>query len=141
MRNVTRVTRIWGRKSKRVLKELDPRLQTLMTRVRDEVADISLISGHRDCDEQNTLFEVGASTLRWPDSKHNKRPALAVDFQPAPYPVNEKLWGALGYAAGRAFGIAAEMGIKIRWGGDWDGDGDVTDQKFDDLFHIELVDV
>jgi hypothetical protein len=51
-----------------------------------------------------------------------------------------KLWGALGYIAGRAFAIAAEEGFRIRWGGDWNGDGDLTNQKFDDLFHLELVD-
>ena len=132
--------RVWGHKSLRVYNEIDPLLQELLTRVKDEVADVSLISGHRDCLEQNSLFEASASTLRWPDSKHNKLPSKAVDFQPYPYPEGCKLWGSLGYIAGRAYEIAADMSIKIRWGGDWDGDGDVTDQKFDDLFHIELVD-
>ena len=90
--------------------------------------------------EQNSLFEAGASTLRWPDSKHNSIPSKAVDLQPYPYPDYEpKLWGALGYIAGRAYAIAAEEGFSIRWGGDWDGDGDTTDQKFDDLFHLELI--
>jgi hypothetical protein len=51
----------------------------------------------------------------------------------------KKLWGALGHIAGRAFAIAHEEGFSIRWGGDWDGDGDLTNQKFDDLFHIELI--
>lgn len=133
--------RKWSRKSKIVLDRLDPRLQVLVTRIRDEVVDISLISGYRGPDEQNELFEIGASTLRWPDSKHNKLPSIAVDLQPYPYPEYEpKLWGSLGYIAGRAFAIAAEEGFRIRWGGDWDGDGDLTDQKFDDLFHLELID-
>jgi len=130
----------WGRKSKRVYDTLDPRLQILVTRIRDEVCDVSLTSGYRDFMEQNALFEASASTLRWPDSKHNKNPSIAVDLQPYPYPTYEpKLWGALGYIAGRAYAIAAEEGFQIRWGGDWDGDGDLTDQKFDDLFHLELM--
>jgi hypothetical protein len=37
-----------------------------------------------------------------------------------------------------AHAIAQEEGFHIRWGGDWDGDGDLTDQQFDDLFHIEV---
>lgn len=37
-------------------------------------------------------------------------------------------------------GIAQHMGIPIRWGGDWDGDNQMSDQKFDDLPHFELVD-
>lgn len=33
---------------------------------------------------------------------------------------------------------ALEIGINLRWGGDWDGDGDRTDQTFNDLCHWEL---
>lgn len=131
--------RIWGPRSKRVYDTLDPLLQLLVTRLRDEVCDISLVSGHRDREEQNTAFENGASELRWPDSKHNRKPSIAVDIQPYPYPQEEpRLWGALGYIAGRAHEIAQQEGLRIRWGGDWDMDGDLTDQKFDDLFHLEI---
>jgi peptidoglycan L-alanyl-D-glutamate endopeptidase CwlK len=140
MNSLTRVKRTWGHRSAHVYRHLCPELQILVTRLRDEVMDISLLSGHRDAEEQNALFEVGASTLRWPDSKHNKLPSVAVDIQPHPCPEYEpKLWGALGYLAGRAYAIAKEEGFHIRWGGDWDGDGDVTDQNFDDLFHIEVT--
>jgi hypothetical protein len=37
-------------------------------------------------------------------------------------------------------GIAHEMGVKIRWGGDWDSDGEIKDNSFDDLVHVELID-
>jgi len=30
------------------------------------------------------------------------------------------------------------MGLKIRWGGDWDMDTQTKDNKFDDLVHFEL---
>lgn len=130
----------WSNKSKKVYDQLDERLQRLVTRIRDEVTDISLTYGHRDREEQNTMYENGVSMLRYPHSKHNRKPSLAVDLQPYPYPTYEpKLWGALGYIAGRAHQIAAEEGFRIRWGGDWDGDGDLTDQTFDDLFHIEVL--
>jgi len=36
-------------------------------------------------------------------------------------------------------GVASQMGIKIRWGGDWDSDGSVCDNKFNDLVHFELA--
>lgn len=134
------MSRSWSGNSKKVYDELDPRLQVIVTRIRDEVADISLISGHRDEQEQNSYHDAGVTKVRWPDSKHNSSPSLAVDLQPYPYPQYEpKLWGALGYIAGRAHSIAAEEGHKIRWGGNWDGDGDITNQTFDDLFHIELM--
>ena len=132
--------RKWGDRSLRVYRTLDPCLQRIMDRVLQEVADVSLVSGHRTPDEQNELFDRGATKVRWPDSKHNAIPSRAVDFQPYPYPANEpKLWGALGYIAGRAMAIAKEEGVTLRWGGDWNGDGDTTDQKFDDLFHLEIV--
>jgi hypothetical protein len=51
-----------------------------------------------------------------------------------------KLWASLAYVAGRIIQMAAEDGVLIRWGGDWDSDGDLTDQTFDDLFHLEVVD-
>ena len=133
--------RTWGKQSSKVYQTLDLRLQVLVTRLRDEVVDISLISGHRDREVQNAHFENGVSTVRWPDSKHNRKPSMAVDIQPYPYPDQEpRLWGALGYLAGRAFEIAQQEGFRIRWGGDWDMDGDLTDQDFDDLFHLEIYD-
>lgn len=36
-------------------------------------------------------------------------------------------------------GIASQMGIKIRCGADWDGDNNMSDQKFDDWAHFELA--
>ena len=30
------------------------------------------------------------------------------------------------------------MGLKIRWGGDWDMDTQVKDNNFDDLPHFEI---
>jgi len=133
--------RSWGNKSHKVYHTLDPRLQAWCNRMLHEVTDISLLYGYRDRELQQTMFEAGNSKLRYPDSKHNHKPSLAVDLQPYPRPLHDnKLWGALGYLAGRGEKIAAELGITLRWGGDWDRDGDLTDQDFDDLFHWELVD-
>jgi hypothetical protein len=130
--------RTWSPKSQKVYDTLDPRLQKLVTRIRDEVCDITLVTGHRTKEEQNALYPR-YTKLKWPDGKHNKLPSVAVDLQPYPYPDYEpKLWGALGYIAGHAFRIAQEEGFSIRWGGDWDRDGDLTDQNFDDLFHLEV---
>lgn len=134
------IKRSWGTKSHRVYNTLDPRLQQWCDSMLHTVADISLIYGYRDRETQNTMFENGYSKLRFPDSKHNRKPSLAVDLQPYPRPLHDnKLWGALGYLAGRGQIIAHEQGIILRWGGDWDTDGDLTDQDFDDLFHWELV--
>lgn len=133
--------RSWSARSKEVYEELDERLQLLVTRLRDEVMDITLLDGARTKAEQDHYNSIGTSTVKWPNSKHNTYPSIAVDLQPYPYPDYEpKLWGALGYLAGRAHAIATEEGFRIRWGGDWNGNGDLTDQTFDDLFHIEVLD-
>ena len=110
-----------------------------MTAVRDEVSDISILEGHRGRFRQNKAFAEGNSKVQWPNGKHNRKPSQAVDFQPYPVPERkEKLWAALAYIAGRAIEIGKRRGLTVRWGGDWDGDGDLTDQNFDDLYHLEV---
>lgn len=131
--------RAWGNSSKAQYDTLHPDLQWLLDTVLEEVADISILKGHRDEAEQNAAYDSGHSKLRWPNGNHNKMPSVAVDIQPYPLPERrEKLWAALAYIAGRAIEIGKRRGLNIRWGGDWDQDGDLTDQNFDDLYHLEL---
>lgn len=135
--------RKWGQRSLDVYDTLDPRLQEVMDYVLDEVADVSLICGHRNQHDQNELYYARPqrTQVQWPNSKHNMLPSLAVDFQPYPYPARqEKLWASLAYVAGRAIAYAESIGVTLRWGGDWDRDGELTDQNFDDLFHLEIMD-
>lgn len=132
--------RKWGHTSLKVKATLDPRLKKIMDRILNDVADVTLISGHRSKQEQNELFAAGKSQLEYPQSKHNDWPSLAVDFQPYPYPRFEnKLWAALAYIAAHAIQFAKEDGVALRWGGDWNRNGDLTDQNFDDLFHLEII--
>jgi peptidoglycan L-alanyl-D-glutamate endopeptidase CwlK len=43
------------------------------------------------------------------------------------------------YLAGVIQCAAAELGYDLRWGGNWDGDGEIIkDQKFNDLPHFEI---
>jgi len=35
-------------------------------------------------------------------------------------------------------GIGKQLNVNIRWGGDWDSDGEVADNSFDDLVHVEI---
>ena len=132
--------RKWGERSLQVRATLDTRLKHIVDELLSKVTDVSLVSGHRGEEEQNELFHQKKSKLEFPQSKHNNYPSLAVDLQPYPYPGSRyKLWGALGYIAAHAIVIGRLHGVTIRWGGDWDRDGDMTDQRFDDLFHLEIV--
>lgn len=48
--------------------------------------DFSVLEGYRGEKEQNKAFDKGTSGVRYPNSAHNKTPALAVDI--APYPID-----------------------------------------------------
>ena len=99
--------------------------------------DCTILQGHRGEEEQNAAFDGGNSKLRWPNGKHNRRPSIAVDV--APYPIDWKDAGRFCFFAGYVKRVADELGMAIRWGGDWDGDTRTTDQTFDDLVHFELL--
>jgi hypothetical protein len=81
------------------------------------VRDIAVLCGHRGRAEQEQAFAAGASKLRWPNSKHNRTPALAVDL--APYPIDWQNEPAFDVLLGYALGVAARLGIKLRVIG-WD---------------------
>jgi len=128
----------FSEKSKRRLNTCHKDLQTLFTEV-VKTYDCTVIEGHRDEATQDRYFQQGQSKLQWPNSKHNSSPSVAADV--APYvggkiSFDDRQCAAFG---GYVKGVAQQMGITIRWGGDWDGDNDINDQSFNDLVHFELV--
>ena len=126
----------FGPRSIENLSECHPSLQRLFKEVIKHY-DCAVICGHRGKEEQDRAFFEGKSKLTFPMSKHNKVPSLAVDV--VPYPVDWRDRDRFYYFAGLVKGIASSMGIKIRWGGDWDSDNNFKDQSFHDLPHFELV--
>ena len=122
--------------SQKNLDQAHPDLQRLFTRVL-ELFDCSVICGYRGKDEQDAAYHSGASQKQFPDSKHNQIPSLAVDV--VPFPISWRDTDRMHFFAGVVLGVAAEMKIKIRWGGDWNGNTILTDQKLHDLPHFELV--
>ena len=131
--------------------------------------DFTVRDGYRGEKEQNEAFEKKNSKLRFPKSKHNRKPSQAVHL--LPYPVRWPQKPGFPYLAdsgmteywmekekyekelkiyvkqlGRfyqlhGFMLAAsvELDIPMRWGGDWNRDGNILDQSFDDLGHYEVV--
>lgn len=101
--------------------------------------------GYRDAEAQALAFKTGHSKARPGQSKHNRRPSDAIDIVPTEW---------LGYWASRkdaslkeitqwgelVMTTAHRLGLKIRWGYDWDSDGDFTDQTIHDAPHFERVD-
>ena len=127
----------YGTRSKANLAECDPRIQKVFNFV-IEIIDCTVFTGYRDEDTQNALYHQGKSQLMYPNSKHNQRPSKAIDA--APYPIDWKDRERATLFAGFVLGVGEAMGIKLRWGGDWDSDWQVNDNNFDDLFHFELID-
>ena len=125
----------FGRRSRNNLKTCDKRLQDLFNEVIKHF-DCSVLVGFRDRDGQNTAYASGHSTKKWPDSKHNSKPAIAVDV--APYPIDWMDRERFIYFGGVVKGFALKSGLPLRWGGDWDNDTQLSDNIFDDLVHFEV---
>jgi peptidoglycan L-alanyl-D-glutamate endopeptidase CwlK len=123
----------FSRHSLRRLGTCHPLLQKLMLSVVEEI-DISIICGFRNEADQNAAFNAGASKLKWPESKHNRMPAEAVDA--VPYPIDwhdERRFREMGRVVKEHWErIPAEerAGWKLSWGGDW--------KTFKDFPHFEI---
>jgi peptidoglycan L-alanyl-D-glutamate endopeptidase CwlK len=134
----------YSEKSKEQLKTCHSDLQTLFLEVIENY-DCLIACGNRGEKEQNEAFAKKLTKLKYPDSKHNTLPSLAVDV--VPYEVNKVDWSKLQSAhfAGYVKGVAdelfksGEMQHRIRCGADWDGDNDVNDTTFWDACHFEIV--
>jgi len=154
----------FGNSSTTRLLTCHPMLQELCSRI-VEHHDITILVGHRTKQEQDEAYRAKRTTKAWPNSKHNTTPSLAVDV--APWPIPED-WGGLQGQTLHARDLDWKERVKfyqtvsvakfcwqqmmedfpelasqyrLRFGADWDGDNDYRDQTFDDLPHIELVEV
>ena len=99
--------------------------------------DCTIICGHRNQQAQDEAYAGGFSKVKFPHGKHNTLLSEAVDV--APYPIDWDDTRRFAHLIGIIRGIAIAKGIKIRVGIDWDSDGDITDHKFMDWPHFELV--
>lgn len=120
----------FSRSSQKKLSTCHKDLQTLCEAVLQDM-DITILCGARGEFEQNEAFKNGKSKLKFPHSKHNKSPSLAVDCAP---------WtsGGIDWKNLEAFDNmcklfqqhADKLGIEIRLGRDF---------YFKDYPHVELI--
>ena len=129
----------FGRKSRGKLKGVDTKLVNVLNEV-VKYFDIMVIEGLRSQERQDELVAQGKSKTKF--GKHVQ--GRAVDI--APYPLDWNARDDFHYLGGFVLGVASKMGIKIRWGGDWNasslfkGQRTTKDNNFDDLVHFELLD-
>ena len=121
----------FGRRSRERLKGVDARLVNVLNEL-IKMMDVTIIEGLRSAERQKELLAKGATKVKY--SKHME--GKAVDL--APYPIDWEDRDRFYYMGGMIRGIAKQMGIEIRFGGDWDSDGETKDNNFDDLVHIEI---
>ena len=123
----------FGKKSKERLKGVDNKLIKVLNEL-IKIMDVTIIEGVRSSERQEKLLKQGATKVKY--SKHME--GKAVDL--APYPIDWDDLERFYYMGGMIRGIAKQLNVNVRWGGDWDSDGDVKDNGFDDLVHIEIKD-
>lgn len=134
-----------GKLSKRSLEILASCHQDIQTVVREviELMDVSVVEGYRDQAAQDAHFAAGRSRVRYPLSKHNCKPSLAVHLLPYPegWKASKERWY---YMGGLVMGVADilykndRISRRLVWGGDWNSNDLFTDQTFHDLAHFEL---
>ena len=123
----------FGKRSRERLKGVDTRLINVLNEL-IKMMDVTIIEGVRTKERQAKLLKQGATKVKY--SKHME--GKAVDL--APYPIDWKNRDGFYYMGGMIRGIAKQLGLNIRFGGDWDSDGDTKDNSFDDLVHVEILD-
>jgi hypothetical protein len=123
----------FGKRSKERLKGVNAKLVNVLNQL-IKIMDVTIIEGLRTESRQNELVAQGKSKTKY--SKHLE--GRAVDL--APYPIDWEDRERFHYMGGMIRGIGQQMGVDIRWGGDWDSDGEIKDNGFDDLVHVEIKD-
>ena len=129
----------FGKRSRSRLKGVDAKLVNVLNEV-VKYFDITIIEGLRSQERQDHLVAEGLSKTKF--GKHVQGKAVDV----CPYPIDWDSRDDFHYLGGFVLAVASQMGVKVRWGGDWNasslykGQRTTKDNKFDDLVHFELLD-
>ena len=135
------MVRVFGERSKRNLQNVHPLLTKIVTRALElSESDFTVICGHRDKAGQEAAQRAKTTKVGFPNSAHNQMPSCAVDVIPFPFtnwedPAMLRKWKQI---ADAMFAAAKEMKLEIRWGGDFNRDGDKTTRDSWDSPHFEL---
>lgn len=122
-----------------------PLLQKLLVEARKRIA-FTIMDSQRGRAAQTKAYKAGHSKATFGNSAHNYAPAVAVDLAPIPLDWSKTqpfidIWNIIGYynpSTKTGKGLAKDMAIPLRWGGDWNMNGKWTDDGWD-FPHYELT--
>ena len=137
------------------LNTCDPYIQKVIRKaIQISAIDFGVAQGERTIEDQTKYFNEGKSKVNPANYTKEELPLKgkhitdnvytksgAVDIY-AYIPGKGASWDKnhLCYLAGVIMSIDAQMESKLRWGGNWDMDGEIViDQGFDDLPHYEMI--
>lgn len=124
---------VFGTASKAALKKCHPLLRAIAEEAIKEI-DFKVLDATRGRLAQEKAFRQGHSKVHFGDSAHNYVPAIAFDLFPAPYDWDNRQ--AFINLSKIILRIGKEKGTPLRWGGDWNMDGNLSDGW--DMPHFEL---
>lgn len=135
-----------GFRSRQKLQGVHPKLVSVVERaIEITKQDFTVIQGVRTPEEQQRLYDQGRKTpgpiVTWTlKSRHlpgKDGLGRAVDLVPNPVDWNDlKKFDAIAEAM---FAAAKELGVKLRWGADWDEDGKRRERSENDSPHFEIA--
>jgi len=134
----------FSQRSQDRLNSCHPRLIKLFEEV-VKYYDCTILEGYRTPERQKELVEQGFSKTL--DSRHARKPSLAVDV--IPYPFKSSDWTNMkrfyhfqGFVKGTCLQMQRDgrldASFELVSGLDWDGDNDLDDQSFMDGPHFEI---
>lgn len=135
-----------GKQSTQKLQGVHPALVLVVNRAIElSSQDFMVTCGLRTEDEQARLYAQGRTTpgpiVTWTmQSRHMPdRDGLGRAVDLVPFPVDWKTPSKFDAIAKAMFTASKELGIPIRWGADWDKDGNPREKGESDSPHFELA--
>jgi peptidoglycan L-alanyl-D-glutamate endopeptidase CwlK len=123
---------------------LHPDLKMIVDETLKEIG-LSIACSYRGYADQEAAFRQGTTGLHYPKSKHNRKPAEAMDCIPNPFNGDWKNVEPFTVLGEKIMEVAARLLAegkithRLRWGHDWDMDGIRGEKKEWDYPHFELV--
>ena len=148
---------VYSERSQAAFDTLDLRLQRILLYIKNVLEiDHTVLEGHRDEETQNRYYnqKPQITKLKWPESAHNIFPSKAVDVVPYVRVPGERggiHWHSTDsmirenyYKEMVRFATIFQMvgfllfQTETTWGGDWDNDYSLMDERWKDYPHIQL---